>query len=49
MKNVNGELLPAVQGLAFVQVAFGAPVEEIVVVDVNDSTISSTTPASSAY
>ena len=33
MKNVNGELLPAVQGLVFVDVAFGAPFEEIVVVE----------------
>jgi hypothetical protein len=32
MKNINGELIPAVSGLVFVQVAFGAPVEEIVVV-----------------
>ena len=33
MKNVNGELLPAVQGLVFVDVAFGAPFEEVVVVE----------------
>lgn len=33
MKNVNGELLPAVSGLAFVQIAFGAPFEEVVVVE----------------
>ena len=33
MKNVNGELLAAVQGLVFVDVAFGAPFEEVVVVE----------------
>ena len=33
MKNVNLELLPAVQGLVFVDVAFGAPFEEVVVVE----------------
>ena len=33
MRNVNGELLPAVQGLVFVDVAFGAPFEEVVVVE----------------
>jgi hypothetical protein len=38
MKNINGELLPAVSGLVFVQVAFGAPVEELVVVEVGDQT-----------
>ena len=32
MKNINGELLPAVSGLVFVEVAFGAPIEEIIVV-----------------
>ena len=33
MKNVNGDLIPAVSGLVFVQVAFGAPVEELVIID----------------
>ena len=33
MRNINGELIPAVSGLAFVQVAFGAPFEEIIVVE----------------
>ena len=42
MKNVNGELLPAVQGLVFVQIAFGAPFEEIVVVEEKAPTNSST-------
>ena len=42
MKNVNGELLPAVQGLVFVQVAFGAPFEEIVIVEEKAPTNSST-------
>ena len=38
MKNINGELLPAVGGLAFVQVAFGAPTEEIIVVEEEPAT-----------
>lgn len=42
MKNVNGELIPTVQGLAFVQVAFGAPFEEIVVVEKPTPTNSAT-------
>jgi hypothetical protein len=33
MKNVNSELISVAQGLAFVEVAFGAPFEEIVVVE----------------
>jgi hypothetical protein len=33
MKNVNAELISVAQGLAFVEVAFGAPFEEIVVVE----------------
>ena len=42
MKNVNGELQSAVQGLVFVQVAFGAPFEEIVVVEKAPPTNAST-------
>ena len=33
MRNVNNELISVAQGLAFVEIAFGAPFEEIVVVE----------------
>ena len=41
MRNVNGETFPTVQGLAFVQVAFGHPVDELLVVTGGEETNSS--------
>lgn len=43
MKNVNGETIPTVQGLAFVQIAFGAPLDEVVVVENDEETNNTTT------
>jgi hypothetical protein len=45
MRNVNGETFPTVQGLVFVDISFGHPVEELVVVDVVDGTNQATTSA----
>ena len=43
MRNVNGETFPTVQGLAFVDISFGHPVDEVIVIDVVDETSQTTT------
>jgi hypothetical protein len=47
MRNVNGETMPTVSGLAFVDIAFGHPIEEIIVVDGKQTNNSSSAPTGS--